>query len=183
MRIEIDQSGKVEDTSRRTVIAYASDKGTTRSVLISARTKRRIQEELRRYGQTKLFIYKIFAVGVFTLVKGLKKSDTAVIDLEYQGKDKIITELVVRLLKSNRQSTPTIEFKRIGNRPRVHYAAKSVFDGKKRPDVILSEAELWRQIKKTDGRLRGCISTLVGAQPRSFKKNYNRRGRKRKWRV
>ena len=49
MRIEIDQSGKVEDTNRKIVLAYADSKNKTKSVLISARTKKKFKNytELR----------------------------------------------------------------------------------------------------------------------------------------
>ena len=63
MKIEIDQSGKVEDTAKPTVIAYAN--GNSRAILIPASNKRQLQELYRRVGKPRLFIPQVFALGVF----------------------------------------------------------------------------------------------------------------------
>lgn len=68
MKIEIDQSGKIEDTSKATVIAGVG-KNWQKSVLISARNKRIIQQVFRQTNQPKLFISKLFAVLIFYLIK------------------------------------------------------------------------------------------------------------------
>jgi len=46
MKIEIDQSGKIEETNVDTVIALSN--GVKFSVRIHRRTKRRLQEEFRK---------------------------------------------------------------------------------------------------------------------------------------
>ena len=45
MRIEIDQSNKIEQTNKDTIIGLSNDK--TFTVLIKAREKRKLQEELK----------------------------------------------------------------------------------------------------------------------------------------
>ena len=69
MKVEIDQSGKVEETEHDTILA--TSKGNT--VKITARTKRRLQETFRKIGRPRNFVIYIFAVSVFELIhKDLK---------------------------------------------------------------------------------------------------------------
>ena len=178
VRIEIDQSGKVEDASHKTVVAYADSKNKTKSVLVSARTKRRIQELYRTTGRSKLYIYYIFSILLFHLTKNIGKRDLVVVDLEYPGKDKIILDILNNIRKEYKLPELNVQFARIGNKPNAHYAANKVFNNKKKADVILGTDDVIETIKKTDGRLRGCISTLVGARPRSSCVYYSKKVRK-----
>lgn len=178
VRIEIDQSGKVEDTSRKTVVAYADSKNKTKSILISARTKRKAQEIYRTAGKSKLFIYNIFSILLFFLTKESKKSDLIVIDIEYPGKDKVILAMLNQFREIYKLSELNVRFERIGNKPKVHYAANDVFNDKKKADMVLGIKEIMMTIKKTDGHLRGCIATLVGARPRSSCVYYSKNVRK-----
>lgn len=74
MRIEIDQSGKIEDTSKHTFLAFSN---TQHSVLkISAVEKRKLQKYFRDKGKAKIFIYLTFAslvILLFSLRGGNKK--------------------------------------------------------------------------------------------------------------
>lgn len=178
MRIEIDQSGKVEDTSRKTVVAYADSKNKTKSVLITARTKRKIQEIYRTVGKSKLFVYSTFSILLYFLTKNCNKGDLIIIDLEYPGKDKIILDMLNNIRDVYKLSILNIQFARIGNKPNAHYAANKVFNNKKKADQILGINDIIETIKKTDGHLRGCISTLVGARPRSSCVYYNKKVKK-----
>lgn len=180
MRIEIDQSGKVEDTSRKTVVAYADSNNKTKSVLISARTKRKIQEIYRTIGKSKLYVYYIFSTLLYFLTKDVDKNDLIIIDLEYPGKDKIILDILNNIRKEYKLSKLNIQFARIGNKPNAHYAANKVFNNKKKSDLILGIDNILEVTKKTDGHLRGCITTLVGARPRSSCIYYSKKLRKLK---
>ena len=177
MRIEIDQSGKIEDTSRKTVLAYADSKNKTKSVLISARTKRKIQEIYRTMGKSKLFIYSTFSILLFFLTKENKKSDLIIVDLEYPGKDKIILDMLNQIREKYKLLELNVRFARIGNKPKAHYVANGVFNNKKKADVILGTNDIVETMKKTDGRLRGCVSTLVGARPRSSCVYYSKKAK------
>lgn len=168
MGYQVDQSGKVEQTNKDTVIAYSN--GTQYAIVIPRKLKRKLQEVFRVHGFTTLFIYYLFSVGLFYLLKNLKQENTVVVDTEYPGKDRIIKQFVLALLEANRSPRHNISFARIGNRPPAHYAAKDVFDKKKKPGRILLLIDIIKAIKKTDGRLRECLSTLVDVQTRSYKK-------------
>ena len=99
MKIQIDQSGKIEDTARNTVIAYSNDK--QKAILITRKTKRQMQETFRLCGAIRLFIYFTFAIGIYYLIEDLRGSSIIIIDLEYYGKDKIITRIINKLLDEN----------------------------------------------------------------------------------
>ncbi len=167
MKYQIDQSGKIEQTDKNTVIAYSNN--IQKSVLISKKTKRRLQETFRLCGFSNLFIYYVFAVGIYCLIKDFKSKQSIIIDIEYPKKDKIILQIIQKLLTFYHKPLHFIHFFRIGNRPKVHYAAHDVFTGKKEVDLTVSFEEIMKLIKKTDGRLRECLSTLVSVQPRSSK--------------
>lgn len=172
----IDQSGKIEDTAKDTVIAYSNDK--RYAVLIPKKLKRQVQEIYRRCGLPRLFVPHLFSVGVFLTISQLKQPASVTVDVEYPGQEESLERRIQLLL--NQFSGPKIDirFSRIGNRPRVHYAAHDVFTGKKKPDFTVSLAEVVRIIKKTDGRLRACFTTLVGARPRSMNVEYQKKSKK-----
>lgn len=85
------------------------------------------------------------------------------------------TEYALRIPKKlKRKIQELFRVNGIGNQPKVHYAAYNVFINKKKPERILHLKEALQLIKKTDGRLRECLSTLVDAQTRSVKASYQK---------
>ena len=176
MGYQIDQSGKIEQTGKDTVIAYSN--GNQYAVVIPRKLKRKVQEVFRMHGFTSLFIYYLFSIGLYFLLENLERKRNIVVDKEYPGKERIITQFVQMFLKTNKRPSHDITFARIGNRPPAHYAAKDVFDKKKKPDRVLLLVDVIEVLKKTDGRLRECLSTLVDAQTRSYKKRIPQKSRK-----
>jgi len=141
MKIYIDQSGKVEDTGKPTVLAFTNKDAKVIKVL--AKTKRQIQEVFRRKGAPRLYIYRTFGALVFLLIRDfLPKLTQVVIDTEYPGKEKIIKEIIIEFIRKEKKEEPTIFFKRIGNRPKVHYLAYDVFVGKKKEDKLIKFEEV-----------------------------------------
>jgi len=136
MSFQIDQSGKIEDTAKNTVIAFSND--IQASVFISKKTKRQVQEAFRYHGEISFFIDQIFALAVFYLISDFIIEQKITIDLEYPGRDKFITRLINEHLKSHNKPPHDISFGRIGSKPKVHYAAKDVFDNKIKPTKILT---------------------------------------------
>ncbi|MFH0863574.1 MAG: hypothetical protein V1858_00585 [Candidatus Gottesmanbacteria bacterium] len=168
MIYQIDQSGKIEDTSKPTVLALSNSK--TYSIFISAKVKREIQEIYRRHGLTRFYIYETFSLGIYFLLRHLKEKVEVVIDVEYEGWDKLISQLISIFLKTNKKPAHEISFAYIGNTPKVHYAAHDVFVKKNRPDRTITKEEILQELKKTGGRLRECLSTLVDARPQSYRR-------------
>lgn len=149
MKIEIDQSGKIEDTAKPTIIAFCNHK--TFSIKVTSKTKRQIFEIFRQRGKTRLFIYRTFGVLIFLLIKNYLSTISAItIDTEYPGHEKLIKEIVLELIRKFNLNEPEITFKRIGNRPKVHYAAYNVFSGKKEEDKKVDLNEILPLAIKND---------------------------------
>ncbi len=95
---EVDQSGKIEDTSRDTVLALAN--GVRFSVLIPSTVKRECVQSLREQGLSGQTLYfQMFATALFFLLKDkLHQVSTIIIDEEYTGKNDQIMEHLTNLL-------------------------------------------------------------------------------------
>jgi len=178
MKYQIDQSGKIENTEKPTVIAVCNH--ITYSISISAKVKRQFQEICRRNGLTRLYVYILFSIGLSLLLTELKTQTKIIIDTEYPGKEKLIKNLV-EIFMGKRKTK--IDFARIGNKPKVHYAAHDVYVQKKKADKVVSLQEVLQATKKTDERLRECLSTLVGAQPRSLNGYYQQAAKKSRKKI
>ena len=147
MKIYVDQSGKVEDTAKSTVLAACN--GGKYSVLIVARDKRRLQEKFRLAGKPELFVYAIFATILYFLIKRLPDK-RVVVDSEYSGKMDIIDEMIAVL-----DEEINLEWKLIGKNSLAHDLAYRVFKGKLKASKRLTSEEIWpKAIKITGGRLK-----------------------------
>ncbi len=149
MRIEIDQSGKIENTGKNTIIAFSNDE--FKSIFISAKDKREIQKIFRRAGKQKVFIYRVFAVLIFILIKDhLKKIHQIVIDEEYPGKSVLIKSfLLLEIRKINPQFLKeNINFQKIGKKSRAHFLAYGAAIGRKQADLRVNSKEILRYLVK-----------------------------------
>ena len=147
--IQIDQSGKIENMSKYTVVAFSND--TSKAVLVRARTKRQLQEMFRKRGKIRLFIYRTFAALIFLLIKDeLSQIKQIVIDTEYPGKEKLIERILLEYIRLHQLEEPAIYFQRVGNKSKVHYASYDVFTGKKKPNKIIELKELQKLAIKND---------------------------------
>lgn len=166
---QIDMSGKIEQTNKDTVLAYSNAE--QYSVAIPKKVKRQVQEFFRRQGLTRLYVYTLFSLGIFYLLKNIKGRHDIIIDLEYPGRDKLIKSLIKAFMESRNRDISYIKFSRIGNRPKAHYAAKNVFDKKVKPNYTIKLEDVNNALKKAGGRLRECFSTLVDAQSQPMTKS------------
>ena len=83
MRIELDQSGKIEQKSMDTIIALSNN--IEYSVLLPKEVKRRLMD---KYQKEKQLILKLFVVCLYyTLENYLHEFVEIVIDIEYEGKE------------------------------------------------------------------------------------------------
>ena len=172
-RYQIDQSGKIENTEKPTVIAISNH--TTLTIIIPAKVKRQFQEICRHRGLTRLYVYVLFAIGVNLLLTKLKTRSKITIDTEYPGRKRLIKDLIEIFMGKQKIS---FDFARVGNKPKVHYAAHDVYTKKKPADKTISLEEIVKITKRTDWRLRECLSTLVGAKYRPLKAYYHPKKKK-----
>ena len=143
MKIYIDQSGKVEYTSQSTVVAFSN--GKTKTLVIKAVDKRYIQNYFRLAGKPDIFTYKTFAVLIFLLVKDdLEKISCLVIDIEYPGKNDLIKNFLIELLKKNGVNMGKIEvnFLLVGKHVDCHIQALTVHRGHAKPDKVVKTEDI-----------------------------------------
>ena len=145
MGLQIDQSGKIEDTAKDTVIAYSN--GNQYSIVIPRKVKRQVQEFFRQVGLPQLFIYRLFSIGVYFVIRDLKIITKIEIDTEFQGKDLIIKEMILDLLFEKNRPGHDLSFTRIGNKPKVHYVANDVLNKKRKAGKVLTYEEIFKILK------------------------------------
>src|ERR1041384_1449181 len=105
MTYQIDQSGKVEDTNKLTVVAYAN--GKIKSIKIGSTEKQKLLAAMRTLDYPKRnYAYKIFAALIYFLLAD-EIVDFVVIDREYVGHDVPIKRFLIYLLDKNGRSIPS----------------------------------------------------------------------------
>jgi hypothetical protein len=99
--MQIDQSGKIETTNKHTILALAGEREF--AILIPGRVKRQLQEEFRQLGKPRLFIFKVFAIEVYLLLKHCPhRLHRVIIDIEYWGHEiQISTMIKTRYLRNS----------------------------------------------------------------------------------
>ena len=140
MTYQIDQSGKVEDTNKLTVVAYAN--GKIKSVKIGSVEKQKLLTAMRTLDHPKRnYVYKIFAALIYFLLAD-ESVDSVVIDHEYTGHEESIIGILTQLLHKNSKNIPTIRFGYVGKSSPAHQAALDVFRDKKEADIIVNAKEV-----------------------------------------
>lgn len=119
MKIEIDQSQKIEATSKDTFIGFSNN--ISHVIKIPAKVKRQLKQEFRELGKPELFTYRVFSAGICLLIRDyLRKIDMMVVDEEYTGREPLIKNMLREMLKRMRRKEPRIYFDRIGKKSRAH---------------------------------------------------------------
>ena len=121
MKVEIDQSGKLEQLDTLTVIGFAN--GKTDAVVLSVSTKRSLIAHLRKsLIPQKDILPVLFGVVIFMLIESLAKNIVVVIDEEYTGKDQVVRETLEKLLRNKfgTKWTGSIRFQRVGKQSPAH---------------------------------------------------------------
>lgn len=140
MSTEIDQSGKVEDTRKLTVVCFSN--GKTKALLISAKEKRKVLIVMREINRPhKNFVFRIFSGLIFLLIKN-EKIDSLVIDREYPGHEAVIRNILFSLFDKNKIESPRVSFGEIGKKSKAHQEAITVFQSKKKPDIVVKADDI-----------------------------------------
>lgn len=138
-KIEVDQSNKVEYTKKNTVVAYSNKK--QKALLIKARDKRKLKQLFREAGKPYIFVYKTFAVLIYLLIKDdLEQIESIVIDQEYQGKEPLIKDFLLQIIRKNTKSQidrDNIWFEQIGKKSKAHEKAINTFREDDKPDIYV----------------------------------------------
>jgi uncharacterized membrane-anchored protein YjiN (DUF445 family) len=154
MQVEVDQSGKVENSRMATVLAFAN--GKRRAISIPATVKRKSIRELRQRGQKgSSFYYQIFATGLYLLLKDdITRINRLIVDVEYRRKDAIIREHLLNLFRraGKKVDADQIQFARITKKSPAHRAAIQVLRGQKKPEHTVTIEELLKEFPKHEKR-------------------------------
>jgi len=149
MKIEIDQSGKIEQTSIITVVGYSNASADTLS--ISSTEKVKLQKWFRTNGNPTLFVIKTFCALLYILLNQLlKKQQDLYIDKEYPGYEKFIKNQIHNFDKNDGISIDShfIHFTTIGRGSNAHKVAV-VAHRQKNANRRINAKEIIELIKKS----------------------------------
>lgn len=147
MRIEVDQSGKIEQLNKDSVIAFSNKN--QYSILISNEVKQEVYKSYK--GRIKELIYRLFCIGLYYCLKDyIKEKELIVICCEYIGKENLIKSFLLDYLRKDYPAVDPkiIRFGKIGKNSNAHAVAIDVYRGSRRPNKILSLSEVEKCLKK-----------------------------------
>jgi hypothetical protein len=158
--VEVDQSIKVEQTNRDTVIAFSN--GERFALLIPAVVKRQASRYLTRQGKSNKRIYLfLFVLSLYHLLRAHgEKVSVLVIDIEYDGQEQNIKALLFQFLAADKENRPKVVFKSIGKKSGAHDLAISVVRGERKANSTITFAEFVKPLaKKVQKNERGSPKT------------------------
>ena len=160
MRIEIDQSGKIEQLNSDTCIACSNEDNYC--VVIPKQIKQTIHyDHKNRVKQIKL---KLFCIGIYYCIsKFLNRKPTIILDNEYEGNESIVKYLLLELLRN--QKIPfdkrLIQVSRIGKSSNAHILAINTQRGELKPNKTLSENDITKVLKWFRGQATPALSRFI----------------------
>ncbi|TSC64197.1 MAG: Uncharacterized protein G01um101493_199 [Microgenomates group bacterium Gr01-1014_93] len=152
MAYQIDQSGKIEQTSLDTIIALSNNK--KYCVILRRKTKRLLQEEFRLRRKPRMFIFDTFCALLTIILIKAKPTAPVFIDKEYFGNEALIKARILEFINKIGLSNyiPEIEFTLVGKNSPAHHLAAKVGNKTIKPDEVVTlegiSIVLWPQ-KKT----------------------------------
>ena len=155
LRLHVDQSSKVEQTNKPTVVAYSNEEQW--AIEVPARVKRGVLIELREKGRSRrASVQLVFAALLAVLLRDIAgHADIILIDNEYTGQERAIKGQLLRFLDNLgvHAEPEVLRFGFIGKKSSAHELAIAVRRGKRQPDHRVTSEELWALLgqKKTPG--------------------------------
>ena len=149
MSYEVDQSGKLENTSVPTVVAFSN--GSRNYLYLKPVAKRKIQQYFTAIKKLKSYIYKTFACLIYLLIKRYKLEGMLVIDIEYPGNMNLIKSHVYRIFKKYefKESKVDFRFELVGKKSRAHEKALTAFRSRKYSQTsIVTPSEVLKILEK-----------------------------------
>ena len=143
--VEVDQSIKIEQTSKDTILAFSNDEQV--AILIPAKVKRQVLVRLNKAKGKPMPVARLmlFSVGLCLLLREAAQNLTAItIDQEYPGHEADIRGMLLRFLRKigMRIDKEGIVFARVGKCSRAHERAWRVHRGEIAPDRTVTLQEL-----------------------------------------
>lgn len=140
MKYQIDQSIKIENTSKKTYVSIVNSK--TITISISAKDKRLLKLFYRE--MDKPLIFKIFTFSVLCAKAIINSGAKSVeIDREYSGHEIDIKSFITQILLINKISEVNIVFKEVGKNSRSHLAVYAAMSKKQKVLQITAKEVLY----------------------------------------
>ncbi len=131
MTYEVDQSNKIEQTQKDTVLSISN--GVKMSIVLLAKDKRTIQQKFREIGKPEVFIQFTFSALLAILLNKSRPNSKVIVDHEYLGHEDIIKlKLKTFLDKLSCPSISLVAFEFIGKRSPAHNLALKISRSKER---------------------------------------------------
>lgn len=166
MTYQIDQSGKIEQTNRLTVVTLAN--GQPLTIKISSIEKQKLIRTIINLDRPKKnYSYKIFVALIIILLKK-KNLNTLTIDTEYLRHEADIKDMLIQWGKREKIKIPHITFTQIGKDNPAHLAGISVYRNHSKANIIVRAEDL---LKITHGWKSGIKPKKVGRRSRSSRDN------------
>lgn len=139
--VYVDQSGKIEDTARPTVLAFSNGKKLT--VVLPASDKRILQEIFRsKFKKQRQYVYLTFSALLVILLGKIASPAEIIIDREYTGKEALINVFCLELWKKKRTAQHNIKFGHVGKTSKAHNVAYKTFKGRIKADFKVNFMEI-----------------------------------------
>lgn len=146
--IEVDQSGKIEQLNKDSVIAFSNRN--QYSVLIPKKVK---QEAYQLYkGKVKNLRYRLFSIGIYFCLRDyIPKKELVTICCEYKGKENLIKSFLLDYFRIDYPSIDSkfIRFGIIGKKSNAHAVAIDVYRGNRKSNKTLSLEDIENLLRKT----------------------------------
>lgn len=125
MKIEIDQSIKIEQTNKTTSLACSN--GVSRSIGLSSTAKKEIENYFRKIGKRKQFMVFTFCALIYLLLNDLLNEPRDIyIDREYPGYDNLIKGKIIiafQKLSNKKIDKHYLHITQVGRASRAHNLA------------------------------------------------------------
>ena len=157
MKVEIDQSGRLEHLNTDTVIAYSN--GKKGSVLIKVGVKRELVIKVKKSAiPNDQMMPMLFAACIYLLIQKLDKQTVLIIDEEYTGKERIIKSTLEKLMGNKWEGD--IRFVRVGKSSPAHHLAWTIHRHKLNRSKVKKFA-LHLQVKTIFSKPSNCSNPTI----------------------
>lgn len=146
MKVEADQSIKIEQTHADTIIGVSNSKEC--AIVIPRQIKRKLKRDFRDAGIPRLFAYRTFIAGLVLALEyaKFKHLSDIVIDIEYVGQERRLRSIFLEMWSWRHEKIPDVSFHLIGKKSRAHKVGYRTMNKKRKPDTVLTHGQLKKLI-------------------------------------
>lgn len=141
--IQIDQSGKIEQTNINTIVALTNSKHF--SIILRKSDKRILETIFRKISKSKSYPFIVFSALLAIIIKLSDCKNKVTVDREYFGHENTIKERTLHFLRIlGRFDDIIIEFGHVGKLSKAHDLAAKIGSKKLKPNKVVILKEILR---------------------------------------